>query len=151
MAYHPELKCSPLVEKSLSSSGSSSSGFTTMTSTSQRSYPILSPRLFCFFREFPLPYHEEHIHLTGSLSAEFIYPRLKKLLEGPDKKTYEEKSSRSMENRPFPSPPYPNVRRLPDPSQGGEQFKTYLKILYLSKLILTTKEAHDAAAFHIAF
>ena len=35
--------------------------------------------LFHFFKNFPLKYSEEHIHLTGALTAEFIYPRLKKL------------------------------------------------------------------------
>ena len=47
--------------------------------------------LFEFFKRFPIPYREEHIHLTGSLGAEFVYPRIKKLLEGHDKAIYEEK------------------------------------------------------------
>jgi hypothetical protein len=42
--------------------------------------------LFQFLKNFPLPYHEEHIHLTGSLSAEFIFPRLQALLAGPGSK-----------------------------------------------------------------
>ena len=50
--------------------------------------------LFKFFQNFPLTYREEHIHLTGSLTAEFIYPHLKKLLNGPNKKIYEEKICR---------------------------------------------------------
>src|SRR5947209_4624340 len=37
-----------------------------------------------FFRAFPIPYRDEHIHLTGSLDAEFIYPRLAELLDGPN-------------------------------------------------------------------
>ena len=41
-------------------------------------HPVASA-LFIFFKKFPKPYIEEHIHLTGSLSADFIYPRLKKL------------------------------------------------------------------------
>src|SRR4051812_5921628 len=36
-----------------------------------------------FLRAFPIPFHDEHIHLTGSLSADFIYPRLAPLLEDP--------------------------------------------------------------------
>ncbi len=51
----------------------------------------MSHAIFAFFKNFPRPYVEDHIHLTGSLSAEFIYPRLKKLLEGPNGKIYEEK------------------------------------------------------------
>src|SRR4051812_19849553 len=31
-----------------------------------------------FFRKFPIPYRDEHTHLTGALSSEFIYPRLTK-------------------------------------------------------------------------
>ena len=39
--------------------------------------------LFHFFRSFPLRFREEHIHLTGSLTPEFIFPRLQALLDGP--------------------------------------------------------------------
>src|SRR3954469_5857077 len=44
-----------------------------------------------FFKNFPLPYRDEHTHLTGALSAEFIYPRLTKLLSGSHKAVYEKK------------------------------------------------------------
>ncbi|MBO9667281.1 MAG: hypothetical protein J7501_10770, partial [Bdellovibrio sp.] len=54
-----------------------------ITISSLLKHPI-SAALFDFFKGFPLKYREEHIHLTGAISAEFIYPRLKKLLEGPD-------------------------------------------------------------------
>ena len=47
--------------------------------------------LFEFFRLFPLRYNEEHIHLTGALNAEFLFPRLKKLFDGPNKAVYEKK------------------------------------------------------------
>ena len=47
----------------------------------------LSAALFDVFRLFPIKYHEEHIHLTGALTAEFIYPRLKPLLEGLRRET----------------------------------------------------------------
>src|SRR5690606_34495946 len=43
-------------------------------------HPV-SDALRVFFKNFPLPYHEEHIHLTGSLTAEFVHPRLKRLLK----------------------------------------------------------------------
>ena len=36
-----------------------------------------------FFRAFPLPFRDEHIHLSGSLAADFVYPRLAPLLEDP--------------------------------------------------------------------
>ena len=44
-----------------------------------------------FFRAFPIPFHDEHIHLTGSLDAEFVYPRLAALLAGPQRALYEKK------------------------------------------------------------
>src|SRR5688572_243543 len=50
-----------------------------------------SKAMFEFFRNFPLKYNEEHTHLTGAVNAEFIFPRLKKLLDGPNKKIYEKK------------------------------------------------------------
>ena len=45
-----------------------------------------------FFRAFPIPFRDEHIHLTGSLGAEFVYPRLQRLLDGPQRALYESKS-----------------------------------------------------------
>ena len=53
-------------------------------------HPV-SHALFNFFKMFPAPFYEEHIHLTGSLTAEFIFPHLKKILNGPHKKIYEKK------------------------------------------------------------
>ena len=50
-------------------------------------HPV-SEALKNFFKSFPLPYKEEHIHLTGSLTAEFVYPRLKVLLQGPHSELY---------------------------------------------------------------
>src|SRR6185369_4335066 len=44
-----------------------------------------------FFRAFPIPFHDEHIHLTGSLDAECVYARLAALLEGPHRALYEKK------------------------------------------------------------
>ena len=33
-----------------------------------------------FLKKFPLPYKDDHIHLTGSLTADFVYPYLQPLL-----------------------------------------------------------------------
>ncbi len=150
LAYHPELKCNPLVEKSLSEFRKLIIGFhnNDVDISTLLSHPF-SEAFFGFFKEFPLPYHEEHIHLTGSLSAEFIYPRLKKLLDGPDKKLYEDKIRQVYGDDSVPVTSIEDVDRLIRLKEG-EQFKTYLKILYLSKLILTTKEAHFEAAYHMA-
>ncbi|EQC51607.1 hypothetical protein [Bacteriovorax sp. DB6_IX] len=109
----------------------------------------LSDALFTFFKKFPLPFHEEHIHLTGSLTAEFIYPRLKVLLDGPDRELYEEqiKNVYGEDSIPINSvEDVDNLIRLKD----GEQFKTYLRILFLPKLILTSREAHEDAAYFMA-
>ncbi|OIQ16105.1 MAG: hypothetical protein BM556_15715 [Bacteriovorax sp. MedPE-SWde] len=109
----------------------------------------LTDALSTFFRKFPLPFHEEHIHLTGSLSAEFIYPRLKILLEGPNKEIYEEQIKKVYGEDSIPITSVDdvdNLIRLKD----GEQFKTYLRILFLPKLILTSRQAHEDAAYFMA-
>ena len=150
LAHHPELKANPLVEKPLLEFRKLIIAFhnNDVDITALLNHPF-SEAFFGFFKEFPLAYHEEHIHLTGSLSADFIYPRLKTLLEGPDKKIYEEKIINVYGKDSLPINSVADVDRLIRLKEG-EQFKTYLKILYLSKLILTTREAHEAAAFHMA-
>jgi adenosine deaminase len=108
-----------------------------------------SKGMFEFFRSFPLPYREEHIHLTGSLDAEFIFPRLQKLLNGPNAKVYEQKIKEVYGDDSLPISSVEdvdNLIRLKD----GEQFKQYLKILYLSKLVLNDRKTHKEAAYHLA-
>lgn len=105
--------------------------------------------LFEFFKNFPIPYNEEHIHLTGSLNADFIYPRLKVLLEGPNKDLYEKKIIDVYGEDSIPITCVEDVDdliRLKD----GEQFGRYLQILYLAKLVLVDKQAHVDAAYHMA-
>jgi hypothetical protein len=150
LGYHPELKNNPLVEKSLAEFRKLIIGFQSseVNISTILSHPF-SEAFFGFFKEFPLTYHEEHIHLTGSLSADFIYPRLKILLEGPERSLYEQKIVEVYGPKALPitsKEDVDNLIRLKD----GEQFKTYLKILYLSKLILTTREVHKEAAYHMA-
>ncbi len=102
-----------------------------------------------FFKHFPLKYREEHIHLTGALTAEFIYPRLMKLLQSPEKATYEKKIKEVYGDKALPIQSIDDVDRLIRLKEN-EGFKTYLNILYLSKLILISKEAHAEAAYHLA-
>lgn len=102
-----------------------------------------------FFKHFPLKYHEEHIHLTGALTAEFIYPRLMKLLNSPEKAIYEKKIQEVYGPQALPIQSVEDVDRLIRLKEN-EGFGTYLKILYLSKLILISKEAHAEAAYHLA-
>jgi len=104
--------------------------------------------LYAFFKNFPLKFREEHIHLTGSLSAEFVYPRLKALLEGPNKKLYEAKISAIYGNC-FPIDSVVKVDKLMR-LQENEQFDRYLEILILPKLILLSREAHSDAAYSMA-
>ncbi len=107
-----------------------------------------SDALFMFFKRFPMPYREEHIHLTGSLTADFVYPRLMTLLNGPNGQSYWEKIHQAygidvkIEN----VDDVDNLLRLKE----DEEFDRYLEILLLPKLILTDKQTHKEAAFHMA-
>lgn len=109
----------------------------------------LGKAFYRFFKSFPLRYREEHIHLTGSLSADFIFPRLKKLLEGPNKEIYKEKIKNIYGPDCIPiksAQDLDKLIRLPE----GELFDRYLEILYLAKLILIDRESHRQAAYHLA-
>lgn len=150
LSFYPSLKKNQLVEKSLLEFRKLLNGFQSneVDISTLLGHPF-SEAFFEFFKEFPLPYHEEHIHLTGSLSAEFIYPRLKKLLNGPDQKIYEEKIAQVYGASSLPINSVEDVDKLIRLKEG-ELFKTYLKILYLPKLILTDKQTHVEAAYHMA-
>ena len=106
-------------------------------------HPV-SHALESFFRAFPIPFHDEHIHLTGSLGADFVYPRLAPLLEDP---IYRSKIREVYGDVDIKSEAdVDRLMRLRD----EERFDRYLKILYLPKLVLTSREAHRDAAYHMA-
>jgi len=111
-------------------------------------HPI-SECLFELFKNFPIKYHEEHIHLTGSVTAEFLYPRLKKLLEGPHKAIYEKKIKEVYGDQALPITSVADVDKLIrlDETEG---FLTYLKILYLPKLVFIDRQTHADAAYDMA-
>ena len=111
-------------------------------------HPV-SHALEAFLRAFPIPFRDEHIHLTGSLAADFIYPRLQALLEGPQKELYEQKILEVYGPNALPIKGVQDVERLIR-LRDEDRFDQYLKILYLPKLILTTREAHRDAAYHMA-
>ncbi|HYK02117.1 MAG TPA: hypothetical protein VE974_10195 [Thermoanaerobaculia bacterium] len=111
-------------------------------------HPV-SHALTAFFRAFPLPFRDEHIHLTGSLDATFIYPRLARLLEGPHRALYEAKIAEVYGREALPLRSVDDVDRLIRLGDA-DRFDRYLKILYLPKLILTSREAHRDAAYHMA-
>lgn len=108
-----------------------------------------SDAFFRFFHHFPLPYKEEHTHLTGSLSAEFIYPRLKKLLDGPTGDAIREKIDAVYGKGAS------NIRSVEDVDKlvrlkDHERFDRYLQVLMLTKLVLASRTAHEEAAYHMA-
>lgn len=111
-------------------------------------HPV-SDALFTFFKNFPLKYQEEHIHLTGAITAEFIFPRLKKLLQGPHKKLYEKKIQEVYGKEALPIRNVDDVRKLITLKEH-EGFIAYLKILYLPKLIFISRKAHAEGAYHLA-
>lgn len=108
----------------------------------------LADGLKLFFKNFPLPYKEEHIHLTGSLTADFVFPRLKPLLEGPNKELYWKKI-RDTYGKDVKIESVEDVDELLRLKEN-EQFARYLEILLLPKLILTDRETHKAASYHMA-
>lgn len=101
------------------------------------------------FRAFPLRFREEHIHLTGSLTADFVYPRLAALLEGPHRASYEQKIREAYGEEALPIRSEADVDRLLR-LRDGMGFGHYLQILTLAKLILVDRDAHRAAAHHMA-
>ena len=109
----------------------------------------MAKALFMFFKNFPLPYRDEHTHLTGALSADFIYPKLKKLLEGPNKSVYEEKIKSIYGPQSLPIKSIDDVDRLLK-LKSDERFSRYLSILMLPKLLLVDRQANRDAAYHMA-
>ena len=102
-----------------------------------------------FFRRFPLKYQEEHIHLSGSLTAEFIWSKLQPLLEGPHKAIYEKKIKAIYGDSAWPINSAEDVDKLIRLKED-EGFSTYLRILFLPSLIFISKQAHCDAAYHLA-
>ena len=97
-----------------------------------------------FFRAFPIPFRDEHIHLSGSIDADFVYPRLAPLLENPSiaakiKQIYGDVEINSARD-------VAKLIRITD----DDRFDRYLKVLYLPKLVLVGREAHRDAAYHMA-
>lgn len=105
--------------------------------------------LFSFFQKFPLKYREEHTHLTGAVNAEFVYPRLMKMLSGPQKEIYEKKIKDVYGDQALPIHSVEDVEKLISLKEG-EGFSAYLNILYLPQLVFINREVHEAAAEHIA-
>ncbi len=101
------------------------------------------------FRAFPLRFREEHIHLTGALTADFVYPRLTALLAGANGASYEQKIRDAYGNDALPIRSEADVDRLLR-LQEGMGFSRYLQVLTLGKLVLVDQQAHKDAAYHMA-
>ncbi len=112
-------------------------------------HPVASA-LFTFFKKFPKPYIEEHIHLTGSLTADFIHPHLMKVLQGPNRQVYvtiiDKVYGAGTAEKIDSIEDVDNLIRLKD----DEFFDRYLKILLLPKLILVDRNMHKLAGYHMA-
>ncbi|MEM1030059.1 MAG: hypothetical protein AAGA56_09250 [Myxococcota bacterium] len=112
------------------------------------SHPV-AETLAGILRAFPLRFREEHTHLTGALTADFIYPRLVALLEGPHADQYAAKIRETYGDAALPIASQDDVDRLIR-LQEGMRFTRYLQVLTLAKLVLVDREAHRAAAYHMA-
>ena len=102
-----------------------------------------------FFKNFPLPYQEEHIHLTGSLQADFVYPRLMKILSGPNAAAVEAKIVSTYGPDALPIESIEDVDELIR-MRDNVSFDRYLQVLTLPKLILIDRQSHAEAAYHLA-
>jgi len=102
-----------------------------------------------FFRQFPLPYHDEHTHLTGALTSEFLYSKIQPLLVGPKKKIYEKSITEVYGKHALPIQSTEDIRSLIQ-FKEGDGFERYLELLFLSKLTLLDRQSHRQAAYHLA-
>ena len=105
--------------------------------------------LTIFFKAFPLPYREEHIHLTGSLSSDFVFPRLQALIDQGHGERLKQKVTSIYGPGSWPIRSADDIDRLLR-LKSEERFDRYLKILMLPKLVLVDREAHRDAAYHLA-
>lgn len=102
-----------------------------------------------FLLNFPRTFREEHIHLTGSLSAAFIYPRLMQQLEGPNAAAIERKIRDIYGDEALPIKSEDDVDRMIR-MRENVPFSHYLQVLTLAKLVLVDRESHRDAAYHMA-
>lgn len=150
LTFSPDLKEDKFIEKSILEFRKFLWGFQQgeVDIDTLLTHPV-AMAFFKFFKNFPLPFYEDHIHLTGSLSADFIYPHLKRLLHGPHKEIYEKRIAEVYGKNALPINSKEDVDHLIR-LKDGEKFHTYLKILFLPKLILNSKKIHKEATYHMA-
>jgi adenosine deaminase len=104
---------------------------------------------FEFFKNFPLKFCEDHIHLTGSLTPEFIWENLEPLMHGESKDFILKKVRQVYGDDKIKLESMGDVQNLISLKED-EKFNEYLRILYLPKVILVSREVHMKAAYHMA-
>lgn len=104
--------------------------------------------LFEFFKNFPISFAEKHIHLSGSLAPEFVWPRLKVLLEGVNGDAVLAKI-REVYGKDVLIDSVESVQKLIELDDEGD-FAKYLRILFLPKIVLNSYQAHREAAYFMA-
>jgi adenosine deaminase len=102
-----------------------------------------------FLKTFPRPFQEEHTHLTGSLDASFVYPRLAQLLDGPRGDALKSKIRQVYGDDALPIRSEDDVDRLIR-MRDDVGFERYLQVITLPKLVLVDRQAHADAAYHMA-
>lgn len=105
--------------------------------------------LAAFLRAFPIPFRDEHIHLTGSLRPEFVFQKLQPLLNGPNRALYEEKIQAIYGEDALPLRSADDLRPLMI-AKTGDSFDRYLDLVFLTKLILIDRQTHREAAADMA-
>jgi adenosine deaminase len=108
----------------------------------------VSDALLFFFKNFPLRYIEEHTHLTGALSADFLHPLVAEELAS----THKNQILASLAKIYPQNKPWSNKDELAKAITlaPNELFDRYLDLLYLPKIILTSRERYAQSAYHLA-
>jgi len=89
------------------------------------------------------------MHLTGSLTPDFIYSKLNPLLQGQQKEIYENSIKEVYGKNSLPIRSAADVRSLVCLPEN-EGFKRYLEILFLPKLFLLDRQTHRQTAYSMA-
>ncbi|MEE2960164.1 MAG: hypothetical protein VYA34_05420 [Myxococcota bacterium] len=107
----------------------------------------VSTAIESFFSGFPLKYHEEHIHLTGSLTADFLFEGFQDVLSGEHGEAYQQRIDDIFGPQEITSAQeLDQLIRLRD----DDLFDRYLRVLELPAMVLKDGEAHRKAAYHMA-